>query len=81
MKKYIIPVNKRKKFEIIIAAIGVVLFFAATCAAWWLVATGGWNGMALLLAAMLTVGLGCSLMALITGRMAWLLVGVWEIPF
>jgi cytochrome bd-type quinol oxidase subunit 1 len=78
VKKSIIPFKKRHVFHVVFAAIATVLFALVTALLWYLVATGARDFFTILEACVVTVGLGCSLMALVTGRMAWLLIGLWE---
>ncbi len=76
-KKYIVPFTKRRKFDVVVAVISVVLLGAATAFVWYAVANGAGDLVAILTAGLLTAGFGCALTALVTGRMAWLLLGAW----
>lgn len=79
-KRYIIPFAERRKFDIVVAMIGVVLLGTATAFVWYAVANGAGDLVAILTAGLLTAAFGCALTALVTGRMAWLLLGSW-MPF
>lgn len=78
-KKYIIPFDKRRTFHVVFAVIATVLFVAACGLAWWLALAGGWNAMSTLFVIGTTLGSICSLIALITGHMGWLLIGLMDV--
>lgn len=77
---YIIPFSKRRKFDIVLASVGVLILGLATAFVWYAVTGGAGDIVAILTACFLTACFGASLMALITGRMAWMLLGYW-LPF
>lgn len=76
-KSCIVPFKKRKAIEIVLAVVAALIIGVATALVWWAVASGAHDVMSLIYASLMTLGFGCSLMAVITGRLEWILLGYW----
>lgn len=74
---YAIPFKKRKAIEIVLAVAATLILGVATVVVWWAVASGAYDVMSLIYASLITLGFGCSLMAVITGRLEWTVLGYW----
>lgn len=76
----VVPFKKRRFFDIVIAIVVTLLFLAAAGVVWYAIAVGVRDPLVILAVIALTGGFSCALTALITGKMEWLLIGLWELP-
>lgn len=76
-KSYIKPFKKRKAIEIVLAFVAALILGVVTVIAWWAVGSGVHDVITVIMASAFTLGFGCTLMALITGHLEWILLGYW----
>lgn len=76
-KSYIIPFNKRNKTGFGLAVTAALIFGAAMVMVWCAVVAGAHDVNSILITIAITACFGCSLIAAITGRLEWILLGYW----
>ena len=77
----IIPWKKRNVMHVMLAVIVALLSLLIAGVLWLAIITGTRDVMTIILAVMFTIASGCALMCLVTGRLEWLLIGLWELPY